>query len=293
MKMIVMCVARLLVVATLAASLTGCNAQADNSRTTVVTGLYPYAYVVQRVGGQHVETVDLTSAGVEPHDLELTPQQIAAISDADLVVYQSGFQPAIDAALDQADSTKRLDVTRIAGLTEQPATDPHLWLDPTKLAGVAKAVGRRLTGLDPSHADRYQANARALATQLRQLDRDYRRGLAECARDVFVTSHAAFGYLADRYGLRMVAIAGLDPHTEPSPERQAQIVDAVRGHGVSTVFTEPLVSPAVAKALAEDTGATVATLDPIEGPPRGTDDGDYFSLMRANLTALRQANGCR
>ena len=293
MKMVVMCFARLVAALSLAAFLLGCGAEADGSGTTVVVGLYPYAYVVDRVGGAHVDTVDLTSAGAEPHDLELTPQQVASVTDADLVVYQRGLQPAVDEAVDQASTPSKLDVADVVAGKVQAAADPHVWLDPTQLATVAQAVADQLAAVDLAHAGDYRANAQAFTAQLWRLDRAYRRGLADCERRVFVTSHAAFGHLADRYGLRMVAIAGIDPHAEPSPARQAQIVDAIRASGVTTIFTEPLLSPAVAESLAEDTGVTVATLDPIEALSADTADADYFSLMRANLAALREANGCR
>lgn len=293
MKMVVMCWRRLVTAVILAAAALGCSAEASGSRTTVAVGLYPYAYVVDRVGGTHVDTVDLTSAGAEPHDLELTPRQVASVIDADLVVYQRGLQPAVDEAVDQASSPSKLDVADVVAGDAQAAADPHIWLDPSQLATVARAVAGRLAEVDPAHAGDYRANARTLTAQLRQLDRAYREGLADCERRVFVTSHAAFGHLADRYGLRMVAIAGIDPHAEPSPERQAQIVDALDASGVTTIFTEPLLSPAVAESLAEDTGVTVATLDPIEAVSADAPDADYLSLMRANLAALRQANGCR
>ena len=107
-----------------------------------------------------------------------------------------------------------------------------------------------------------------------------------------VTAHDAFGYVAARYGLEVVPISGIDPTQEPSPGQQAEIADIVDAEGITTVFTEELVSPAVTESIADETGATTATLSPIEGLSDDTSDQDYLSLMRANLNALEEANGC-
>jgi zinc transport system substrate-binding protein len=171
--------------------------------------------------------------------------------------------------------------------------DPHLWLDPTRLVPVASAVADQLAGVDPDGAAEYAANAGDLIAELRRLDADFRSGLADCERDVFVTSHAAFGYLALRYGLEMVPIAGITPDSEPSPARLAELRDLVDREGVTTVFAETLADPAIAETLATEAGVEVAVLDPVEGLGDDNEDADYFSLMRANLSALRKANGCR
>jgi zinc transport system substrate-binding protein len=127
------------------------------------------------------------------------------------------------------------------------------------------------------------------------LDGDYRRGLAHCDRRDFVTSHAAFGYLAARYHLRQIPITGVDPESEPSPKRLANLIALVRSEHVTTVFFERLVSPRLAETVARDAGARAAVLDPIEGlTPSEQDRGaDYLSLMRRNLRELRRALGCR
>jgi zinc transport system substrate-binding protein len=298
--MILMCFYRrswawLLVALLVAPALISCGSAAGDQQTQVVAGLYPYAFLAQRIGGPHVDVVDLTSPGVEPHDLELTPQQIASVVDGDVLVYQSGFQPAVDAAVAEAPTEQVLDVRRLPAVRDITVRDdPHVWLDPTAMTAVAEALGDGLAAADPAHAQRYRANAALVQRQLAALDRDYRRGLEQCAQTSFVTSHAAFGYLARRYGLRMVAIAGLDPGAEPSPGRQARLVDRIRSSGVTTIFTERLASSAIAESLATDTGTTVATLDPIETSPAATGNkASYLSAMRANLAVLRQANGCR
>lgn len=172
----------------------------------------------------------------------------------------------------------------------ETAVDPHVWLDPQRLAVVATAVAQRLAEIDPDNAERFRANTRSLEAKLDQLDGEFRHGLARCDRTTIVTSHEAFGYLADAYGLDEVGIAGVDPEAEPSPRRLAEVAEFVRANAVTTIFFEVLVPPDVAETLANEVGVETARLDPLEGPPAG---GDYFTAMSANLDALREGLGCR
>ena len=169
---------------------------------------------------------------------------------------------------------------------EAGETDPHVWLDPLRFARVVQRIGAALGS--PERAE-------ALAADIRQLDGDYRTGLTHCARHEFVTSHAAFGYLAARYHLQQIAITGIDPEAEPSARSLADLATLLRRDHVTTVFFETLVSPKLAETVAREAGVKTAVLDPIEGltPAEASRGEDYFSLMRANLAALREALGCR
>lgn len=282
----------------------------------VVAGFYPLQFVTEQVGGDDVAVTNLVPPGAEAHDLELTPRQVAAIADAGVVVYLWGFQPAVDAAVAQQAADAGFDVTGAASLlaatagdahghgedgdedhteegehAEGMGTDPHIWLDPTRLATVADALADRLATVDPDNADGYAERAADLRERLEALDEEYVQALATCELSEIVVSHAAFGYLADRYGLEQVAISGLSPEIEPSPARLAQVVEKARAHGATTIFFETLVSPRVAEVIADEVGAGTAVLDPIEGlTPDST--GDYLSVMRANLAALSSALGC-
>jgi zinc transport system substrate-binding protein len=281
--------------------LTACGDPADGAasgRTEVVVGFYPLEFLVARVGGDRVSVTSLAKPGAEPHDLELTPGQVAAVADADLVVHLGGFQPALDdAAPDGA-----LDVAEVEPLEQgfvpledgelhedEAGVDPHVWLDPERYAGVADAVADRLAEVDAAGAQGYRDRAAQLRTELTALDTELASGLATCERRDLVTSHNAFGYLARAYDLEQVAITGLTPEEEPSPGRLAAVTDLARARGVTTVFFEELVSPKVAESLAREIGAKAAVLDPLESAP---DDGDYLSAMRANLVALRAALDC-
>jgi zinc transport system substrate-binding protein len=174
-------------------------------------------------------------------------------------------------------------------------TDPHVWLDPTLMAAIADEVGAALTRADPAGASVYQQNAAAYGAELEALHREFSDGLRDCDRRVIVTAHAAFGYLAARYGLMQEPIAGVSPEAEPDPRRLAELADLVKREGVTTILTEELVSPRVAETLAREAGVKTAVLNPLEGltPEELTQGEDYASVMRQNLSTLRVALGCR
>lgn len=295
------------------ASLSGCGSDDTGSTSaegrTILTGFYPLQYVTARIAGDRAEVRSLTPPGVEPHDLELTPKDVAAVADAGLVVHLAGFQPALDEAATTEAGGRSLDVTAAAVLdlegheeheegeeehAEEEGTgrDPHFWLDPTKLAAVAGAIAERLRADDPGGAAAYDANLATLQTELAELDAELRAGLASCTSKSLVTSHEAFGYLARRYGMTQVGIAGLSAEAEPDAATVARVTGFARANRVRTIYYETLVSPAVARTVAEETGAATAVLDPIEGLAAGATGSDYLSVMRANLATLRAGQPC-
>jgi len=287
----------------LGGSVTACTAfSADTAGlddgVQVAAAFYPLAYVAQRVAGTHATVENLTAPGGEPHDLEPTVGETAEVARADLVVFERGFQPSVDDTVDENAAGEVLDVADVVDLVpfrdhgvDSPEDDPHFWQDPLLLADVGDAVAARLGSVDPARADEYAANAADLRSDLTRLDHEYTAGLADCERDTVVVSHDAFGYL-QRYGLHVETILGLSPDSEPTPADLARLQDLIRTEGITTVFSESLVSPAVAQSLARDTGVTSAVLDPIEGLTDATSEQTYLSLMRANLAALEEANGC-
>jgi zinc transport system substrate-binding protein len=269
----------------------GSTATSTDEVPTVVASFYPLAFVAEWVGGPDVQVVDLTPPGVESHDLELTPRQVGDIASADLVVYQKGFQPAVDDAVEQNASGIELDITEIASLDDLTG-DPHVWLDPTRFAAITQEVADALGDVAPAKADAIQGRADELVGELTALDEEFQAGLANCERQVVVTTHEAFGYLGDRYGLDFVGISGPEGDAEVSPARLREVQDVIENWNVTTVFSERLASPEVADTLAADLGTTTAILDPIEGLTEETEGEDYLTLMRTNLGALRKANGC-
>ena len=272
-----------------AAALAGCNGDSGSGGDRVVAAFYPLALAAEQIGGDEVTVENLTPPGVEPHDLELSAGDIKTIGSAEIVLYLgSGFQPALEKAIDStsAHGVDLLDaVATHEGGEEGHGVDPHIWLDPIRYAAIAKRIGTEL--------DR-KTEAAAFADRLRSLDGEFRRGLSGCEHDQIVTSHAAFGYLTERYGLKQVAITGLSPEAEPTPRDLEQVVDEVRAVGATTVFFETLISARLAQTVAREVGAQTAVLDPIEGlaEKRAAAGEDYFSVMRENLAALRKALAC-
>lgn len=278
-------------------------------RPRIVVGLYPLAFLVESVAGEAVDVTLLATPGLEPHDLELTPQQVVSVNDADLVITIPGFQPALDDAAAALPAQQVLDAT--AGLDlltraeaeddhgdahadehadDHSPTDPHVWLDPTAMARMASTIAERLSPLldDPTAVD---AGLATLTGTLQALDGQWREATARCRSRDLVVSHAAFGYLARAYDFQQVGITGIDPDSEPTPTAIRRISDFVRANDVTTIYSEVLIDPAIAETIARETGAAVAVLDPIEGLAVDS-TGDYVSLMRANLDAVAKGQGC-
>ena len=277
-------VSRIVLLCILAATvpaLAGCGGSVSDD--TIVAAFYPLAFAAGQVAGPDADVVNLTPPGAEPHDLELSPRDVGRVRDAALAVYAgNGFQPAVQQAVEGRRGPS-LDVLAHDGAV---GDDPHVWLDPVRFATVAREIA---TALGTSTA------ADDLVARLDALDGEYRRGLARCARREVVTSHAAFGYLAARYGLVQVPLVGLQPEAEPGPREVERLVDEVRATGATTVFSEPLASSALADVVAREAGVATAVLDPLEGLTAAeTETGaDYFSVMEKNLDVLRTALGCR
>jgi zinc transport system substrate-binding protein len=261
----------------------------DDRPADVVAAFFPLAATARAVGGAGVSVRDLTPPGVEPHDLELTTDEMDAILDARLLVLMGrGFQPAVERGAEQR-SGPTLEV--LDGL--HAGDDPHVWLDPVLMRRVTVRLGAAMARAMPRTRAGLDERAARVDAALAALDADYRNGLAECDRREIVTAHAAFGHLARRYGLRQHAIAGISPEQEPDPRRLAELGDLVRRDHLTTVFTERLVSERVADTLARDAGVRTAVLDPIESPAGRPTLAGYLRAMRSNLRGLRTALGCR
>ncbi|GAB2767934.1 zinc ABC transporter substrate-binding protein [Nocardioides salsibiostraticola] len=275
--------------------LTACGTDASSdSETTIAVGFYPLEFLAQRVAGDTYTVENLTTPGAEPHDLELGIAETVTVSNAALVVYESGFQPAIDASVDENAEGATLDATAVVELEtlDSGETDPHFWLDPLRMADVSDALAERLTEIDPEGEETFVANAQALRADLEALDQEYTQALENCARATVVVNHDAFGYL-EKYGLKLHSILGLSPDAEPTAADLQDVRSVVETDGITTVFSETLVSPKLAETLASDLGIDTAVLDPLEGLSDDSADADYLSVMRSNLAALRLANDCR
>ncbi|MFF9265003.1 metal ABC transporter substrate-binding protein [Streptomyces longwoodensis] len=304
------------------ATLTACGgdtAAAGNAGNTdkfdVVASFYPMAFLAERIGGDHAHVTSLTQPGQEPHDLEISAKQTARLQDSDAVLYLKNLQPSVDDAVAQSGVRTKIDAASLTSLEkhgnevgghaaehdehegsddgESSGLDPHIWLDPVRYAQVAEGVGAAFAKADPGHAADYRKNTADLVRELDALNTEFTTGLATARTKVFLTTHAAFGYLAERYGLTEEAINGLDPESEPSAARVKELEKLAKADGVTTVFYETLVSDKTAKTVAKDAGLRTDVLDPIEGITKKSRGQDYFQVMRANLTALKTALGAK
>ncbi|WP_381798685.1 metal ABC transporter substrate-binding protein [Streptomyces niveus] len=302
----------------------GADGKGDG-KLTVIASFYPMQYLAEEIGGTHVDVSTLTRPGVEPHDLELGTRQAAQLGEADYILYLKGLQPAVDEAIGAAGVKNTVDAATLTELEKhgsevghshgdehageehaedghageehadegEAGTDPHIWLDPVKYAEVAKGVGASLEKADPDNAEAYRKNTTALVERLTTLDTKFEKGLADTSTKTFITTHSAFGYLAERYGLKQESISGLSPESEPSPARIKELRSIATRDKVGTVFFETLVSDRTAKTVAADSGLKTDVLDPIEGITKKSDGADYVEVMESNLAALEKALGAK
>ncbi|MFF4251979.1 metal ABC transporter substrate-binding protein [Streptomyces sp. NPDC001663] len=289
----------------------GAAAAGNTDKFDVVASFYPMAFLAEQIGGKHVHVTSLTEPGQEPHDLEISAQQTAQLQESDAVLYLKNLQPSVDDAVAQSEVKTKIDASSLTSLEEHGnevgghaaehddshgeeesgGKDPHIWLDPVKYAEVAKGVGAAFEKADPDHAADYKKNTAALVKKLDDLNTQFKDDLANTKSKVFITTHAAFGYLAERYGLTEEAINGLDPESEPSAARVRSLEKMAKADGVTTVFYETLVSDKTAKTIASDAGLKTDVLDPIEGITAKSRGKDYFAVQEANLKALQTALG--
>lgn len=292
---------------TLALGLASCSDSSDDSKggssgkLKVAASFYPIQWLTQQIGGDHVDVSSVTPAGAEPHEFEIGTKQIAELNKTKALFYVKGFQPSLDDAVGSltdvsaVDLTKNVNLVHHEGLLEHDhdhgdAADPHFWLDPARMKRAADAIAAELSKKDPGHADAYKKNNEALQKKLDGLDKSFQTGLATCERRSIVTTHTAFGYLADRYKLSQVGLSGIDPESEPSPATLAKVKKYVQENGTTTIFTEELVSGKPAETLAKETKTVTAVLSPLESKP---EKGDYEAAMTGNLTALKKALACK
>jgi zinc transport system substrate-binding protein len=279
----------------LAGSACATSEGSEGGKPQVVASFYPLYEAAVRVAGDRAEVTNLTPPGVEPHDLELATDDVDLLEDADVIVYAgTGFQPGVEEVAERSDGVAMDVLEGLSLLSSEEGQDPHVWLDPELMLEIVRRVESAMIQVDSDGALTYRRNADAFADELLALDAEFEQGLADCDRDIIVVSHDAFGYLASASGLQQEAIAGLSPEAEADPARLDELARLVESQGVTTVFTETLVSPELAETLAREVGVETSVLNPIEGltEEEEAEGADYISLQRENLAKLREALGC-
>jgi zinc transport system substrate-binding protein len=266
----------------------GCSGASEGR--TVVASFYPLAFAAQRIAGPEWEVIDLTPPGAEAHDVELSAEDRAALERADVLFYLGdiGFQPQVEAAIDDADG----EVVAITDrLSLHPGGDPHVWLSPNLYLSAIDLLQVRLWEIDPGDEDGYTARFRRLARALEILEERYERTLSECRFTTLIVPHEAFGWLADHYSLRQFGLAGQIPEAEPGQDRIVEAHRLIEGGQAGAVFFEPgQGSERIARSVAEDAGVPALPLATLESQPP---EGDYLTVMEDNLDSLREGLGCR
>lgn len=259
----------------------------------VTASFYPLAFVAQKVGGKLVKVTQITPGGVEPHDYEPTPQDLAAISDSKIFI-MSGY--GIDAWADNiSQNLKNTTAVKATTKIEVSGKDPHVWLNPNNFSLEVEVVRDAFVAADPINAEKYKLNAIGLINDLKAMDREFREGLKECQLKEIITSHDAFRYMAGQYNFVSTPIAGISPDEEPSPKSLAELSNLAKQKNIKYIFFETLVSSKLADTIAEEVGAKSLVLNPIEGVTfeEAKMGKDYLVLMQENLKNLRTALQCK
>lgn len=278
-------------------------APAQTQKLKVMGAFYPLYEWARQVGGDRIEAANLVSVGAEPHEYEPNPRDIRRIHEMDIAIDMgASFQPGLDRVLKGVRGKKPVRLTATEGISLKPLPgsgkdappDMHVWLDPVLSQQMVRKIAAVLAQTDPPGRTTYEANAEGYVKKLEALDREFRAGLATCQRKEVITSHAAFAYLLERYGLQQLAIRGLSPNTEPSPRQLARLAALAKERGIKTIYYETLVSPKLAETLAKEVGAKTLVLNPIEGITAAEEaqGKDYLAMMRENLANLRIGQGC-
>jgi len=284
--------------------------EADDGRITVYTSFYVMYDFASKIGGERVNIINMVPAGMEPHDWEPSPRDIAGLSEADLFIYSgAGMEGWVDKILGAVNNRNLVAVETSKGIDilksyhfhedseEEPGHshdehiyDPHVWLNPINAKMQMKAIKDALIQVDVMNRDFYEKNYNYYAEKLDELDKKYREAVSSFSRKEIVVSHAAYGYLCDAYGLEQYALDSITGG-EPTGAKMGEIVEFIRNHDIKVIFYDGLSSSKAADVIAAETGIRTAVLNAIEG--LSAEDlkagKDYFSVMEENLKALSEA----
>ncbi|HEX2376485.1 MAG TPA: metal ABC transporter substrate-binding protein [Gaiellales bacterium] len=246
--------------------------------------------ILRNVGGRRVHVVGILRPNVDPHDFEPTPSSVAALAHARLVVESGAGLDAWAGQLVEAAGSGAPVFAAAAGLPLR-GDDPHWWGDPVLVERVATALGRRLGEVDPPHRAAYERSAARYAGQVARMDAANRRLIATVppAERKLVTNHDAFGYLAARYGIRVVGsvFPALSSAAQPSARDVASLIDRIRAEHVRAVFTESSLDPTLERQIAAEAGVRVyADLYGDTLGPAGSPGATYLGMERWNVRAM-------
>ena len=269
----------------------------------IVTSFYPVYAMVKEVSGD-LNDVRMIQSSSGIHSYEPSANDIAAIYDADVFVYHShtleSWAGSLDPSLQKSkvkvlEASEGMTLERVPGLEDMQAGDgidektlydPHTWLDPEKVAEEAQIIADKLSELDSANKDTYQKNAQNFSAKAHDLTKKYQPIFEKANQKTFVTQHTAFSYLAKRFGLNQLGIAGISPDQEPSPRQLTEIQEFVKTYKVKTIFTERNASSKIAETLIKSTGVSLKTLNPLEADPQN--DKSYLDNLEEDIAILAE-----
>ena len=272
----------------------GCGSEekAAQNKLQVAASFYPMAEFARNVGGDKVEVTMLVPDGAEAHDWEPSPTDLAKLGRAQVFVYNGIVESWAEQAIAALNERKLVAVQAGKDLyARQGKQDPHVWISPKKAIIEVNRITDALCQADQDNAAYYQGNRDKYVEKLHALDKQLSQLTAKAPRKVFVTAHAAFGHLADDYGLQQLAVNGLSPTAEPTPADLQNLIKVVEKEKIEYIFFETLTDPKTAELLAKETGAKTAVLDPLEGLSKEgrAKNLDYLQIMQQNIHNLNIA----
>lgn len=290
------------------------SSRQDSEKIKVVASFYPFYEIAQKIGGNNTIITSVIPMGVEPHDWELTPQQIPGIIEADMIIYNGiGFDSWLGKK-EQFRNSFLVDISKdlqLIKLGQQGSEnlghidqlydptyvyDPHIWLDPILVKNISKTISNALIKLDPDNIDSYLQNTKNFNRQLDTLDSLIKKSLANCELKDFITFHESFHYFANRYGLTQHAVHGSSPEGEILPQQIIKIISLAKDLGIDTIYSEELKDPRLSQTLASEIpNGKVLLLSPIEGiePHEQKKDINFIDKMKMNLENLKQGLKCK
>lgn len=270
------------------------KSSSTDSKIIIITTLSIFQEMAEEIAKSSGATVQsIIPSGIEPHDYEPTPQDILALKNADLFIYNGihSLEPWIEKTLPFIPDTEKLDLSSKVSLQKN---DPHYWLDVENNAKVINAILEVLSRKYPANINTYEKNAQALKSEWQALDVTYKTQLKNCEIRTIITAHDAYQYLATRYNIETHAIAGLSPESEPDAKTIAAIINLVKEKKIPYILFETLASPKIAQTIAQETGAQTLVLNPLEGMTKEEKAAgkSFITLMEENLIVLKKAMKC-
>ncbi|MGD0624205.1 MAG: zinc ABC transporter substrate-binding protein [Thermodesulfobacteriota bacterium] len=285
------------------------------STLKVMASLFPLQEFARAVGGEKVQVILLLPPGAEAHSWEPKPSDVVKITQADIFIYIGpSMEPWVDKVLKAAQGKKLRVLEASRGLSLLKAEreeqgraihshghfgpekmDPHVWLDFTLDLKIVDEIATVFSEKDPAHAFLYKNNAETYKQKLKNLDQKYQTSLAQCRhRQILLSGHAAFAYLAKRYALQQIALSGISPDAEPTPQKMAEMIKATRKEGIKFIYSEELVHPKLSQALAKEAGVGILVLNPGHNltPKQVREKVTFLELMEKNLKNLQRGLGC-